>query len=100
MQLWKKANRNNEEIFGTSLMGYVTATYEELVNVFGREHFGQSGDGKVNAEWCLEFADGTIATIYDWKESSIPLLEYKWHIGGNSKIAVALVKLAIEKGRA
>lgn len=98
MQLSKKAN--NYEVMGTSLMGYVTATYEELVNVFGREHFGQSGDGKVNAEWCLEFADGTIATIYDYKESTIPLIEYDWHIGGKSKLAVAWVNLAIEKGRA
>lgn len=98
MKLWKKANSN--EVMGTSLMGCVTATYDELVNVFGREHFGQSGDGKVNAEWCLEFVDGTIATIYDYKESSIPLLEYDWHIGGKSKLAVAWVALAIEKGRA
>lgn len=97
MQLWEKANSN--EVFGTSLMGYVSATYEEMVNVFGREHMGQSGDGKVNAEWCIQFADGTIATIYDYKESAIPLMEYDWHIGGKSKLAVTWVQLAIEKGR-
>jgi hypothetical protein len=30
----------------------------------------------------LQFEDGTVATIYDWKMNSTPMREYSWHIGG------------------
>jgi hypothetical protein len=70
---------------GTSLQGYVTAYYHELVEVFGEPT--DSGD-KVTAEWCLEFEDGTVATIYDWKEYETPMGRYQWHIGGRNYDAV------------
>jgi hypothetical protein len=79
----------------TSLQGYMPARYEELVAVFGEPT--DSGD-KTTAEWALKFEDGTIATIYDWKEYSTPMYEYNWHIGGKSKQAVARVQQAFRQG--
>ena len=32
----------------------------------------------------LRFEDGTVATIYDWKEDETPLGDYDWHIGGKT----------------
>jgi hypothetical protein len=77
---------------GTHLQGYVNTTYDNLVALFGNS-LG-SGD-KTTQEWILEFDDGTVATIYDWKEYDTPMGRYDWHIGGTSKQAVALVNDAL-----
>ena len=71
---------------GTCLQGYIRAYYHQLVEVFGEPDL-TNGD-KVTAEWCLDFEDGTVATIYDWKEYETPMGLYQWHIGGNSQEAV------------
>ena len=94
---------HNEGADGTSLQGYVTATYAELVAKFGEPTF-TNGD-KVTAEWVLDFKvvkdgeedfDYVTATIYDWKryEEGAPVLNevYEWHIGGYSETAVSRVQ--------
>jgi hypothetical protein len=81
---WTDAN-------GTSLQGYMRAYYHQLGEVFGEP---EGGGDKTTVEWVLKFEDGTVATIYDWKECSTPMYEYGWHIGGKSKRAVALVQQA------
>ena len=79
-----------ESANGTCLQGYITAGYDELVEKFGPPLYGPDFQGdKVTCEWCLEFEDGTVATIYDWKVRSTPMYNrYNWHIGGNSVDAV------------
>lgn len=91
---------------GTSLQGYVTASYDNLVAVFGEPN--QSGDDyKVAFEWVLESVDGEIVTIYPWKntnlyEEGLPGINHmkntntRWHIGGKSKMVVDLVLSVIE----
>jgi hypothetical protein len=86
---------------GTHLQDYVTATYAELVEIFGEP---EDGDYKTDAEWCLQFteADGrkTIATIYNYKDGAnylgsegTPTEQItEWHIGGTERRAVTLVK--------
>lgn len=73
---------------GTSLMGYVKASYHELLDIFG-EDLG-SGD-KVNAEFRVDMRVWddiyeeeklVTATIYDWKRTDVPYEEYNWHVGG------------------
>ena len=59
------------EASGTSLVGYIKTTYDELVSKFGKPNYGPSGDAKVRSEWILE-VDGEVCTIYDWKVSSTP----------------------------
>jgi hypothetical protein len=86
-------------INGTSLKGYITATYEELVAVFGQPTHGpddREGD-KVTCEWQLLFEDGTYATIYDWKTDYTPMGAYEWHIGGKSFASVLRVTETFEE---
>ena len=78
---WTEAN-------GTHLQGYIRAYYHELVEVFGAP---EGGGDKTTVEWALKFEDGTVATIYDWKEYETPMGSYDWHIGGKSKQAVRAV---------
>lgn len=89
MKFTTNANAN-----GTCLQGYVSAYYHELVERFGEPE--GAGD-KTTAEWCLEFEDGTVATIYDWKEYETPMGRYDWHVGGNSKAAVWAVMDAMKE---
>ena len=72
-------------------MGYVTTTYAELVKLFGEPNNG-SADGKTTCEWRIEFDEGLVATIYDWKTNSVPRDLYKWHIGGHSQRSVKLIE--------
>lgn len=82
---------------GTSLRGEVKTTYDQLVSVFGLPLYGPNDNGdKVTCEWCLEFEDGTVATIYDWKTDSTPYDLYSWHIGGKNSKAVELVLQSLE----
>lgn len=92
---------NTASINGTSLQGYMKASYDDLVKAFGEPDFDSTRDGesdKVHTQWALEFenaeGDMIIATIYDWKEDSAynsRVGEYNWHIGGNSYDAVSAV---------
>lgn len=90
---------------GTSLQGRITATYSELTSLFGEP---TSGDGyKVDAEWYIQFEDGTFATIYNWKSGKnycgAEGLEVKditdWHVGGMSKASADRVQIALDLDR-
>lgn len=92
------------EANGTHLQGNVGATYQELVEVFG-EPIRHESDGtthmsnKVDAEWRISFEDGTVATIYNYKNGLNYLgAEGKrvseismWNVGGYDERAVTLV---------
>jgi hypothetical protein len=82
--------RNKDNANMTSLKGEFAITFAELTEIFGRpDHGPNSADlDKVTCEWCLQFEDGTVATIYDWKTWRTPMGEYEWHIGGHSEAAV------------
>jgi hypothetical protein len=86
---------------GTFLVGRVQATRSQLVEVFGQPMYtaADSGDGKVTTEWVLEFDEGTVATVYDWKryELGTPGLneEIMWNVGGHSPRAATLVQEAL-----
>jgi hypothetical protein len=93
---------NNRVAYGTSLKGYITATFDELVETFGSPGIGD--EFKIDAEWVVEFDDGTIATIYNWKDGrnylgdeGSPVEDITdWHIGGTSQRAVDLVESVLE----
>ena len=91
---------------GTFLQGYIKASYEQLVKTFGEPHDPDGDNYKTDVEWAFEFADGTIATLYNWKNGKNYLGEaeclelndiYEWHVGGFSEKAVAKL---LEKLRA
>ena len=79
---------------GTSLQGYVSTTYQELVDAFGMPHIFD-GD-KTNVEWVL-LIDGVLVTIYDWKLDEVPIDQYDWHVGGHSPEAVELVQSVLDE---
>jgi hypothetical protein len=92
---------NDANIERTSLKGYVIASFDELVDAFGAPDDGpddRTGD-KVTCCWRLQFEDGTVATIYDWKEDATPYHRYDWHIGGKSSEAIELVHQTLDKSR-
>ena len=83
---------------GTFLQGYIKASYEQLLKSFGEPHDPNGDNYKTDVEWAFEFADGTIATLYNWKNGKNYLGEaerlelndiYEWQVGGNSDKAVA-----------
>lgn len=92
------------KINGSHLVGRVNVTYQDLIQSFGLPH---GSDGyKSDAEWALEFEDGTIATIYNWKNgknylgthgSSLNDIE-EWHVGGFNQDSVDRVMDTIKTG--
>jgi hypothetical protein len=87
----------------TSLQGYITASYADLVEVFGEPQSTEtSGDGKVDIEWELQVEDydfNSISplTIYNWKDydggnAAKTQSNYRWHIGGDRVIVAAYVQ--------
>jgi len=74
--------------FGTSFYGdTITATYKQLVKAIGEPQYAQNnGEDKSNFDWILETEDGTVFTVYDWKEyrSIKPNETIEWHIGANN----------------
>ena len=93
---FKLVNQKSLKQNFTSLQGYVDATREQLVAIFGEPEPIESSDGKVTTEWIIEFADKTIATIYDWKRYDLgaPTDDelYSWHIGGHQRRALENVQ--------
>ena len=87
----------NIDICGTSLMGEFECDYSLLKRLFGNPCKGD--EYKIDAQWCLKFPCGTIATIYNYKDGKnylgrdgLPKTKLtKWHIGGRSEKAVKVV---------
>ena len=80
-------NSNSTSINGTQYLGYVSITYDELVQVLGQPK-GGSSDKKTTCEWHVEFEDGSVATVYDWKVGYTPKDLHNWHIGGRPGVAL------------
>ena len=87
------------DINGTHLQGCIDTTYENIVSVLGKEHH-KGDEYKTEAEWCIKFEDGTVATLYNWKNGKIYCGEEEgldvqditeWNIGGHNPRAVALL---------
>ena len=103
--------RNSKSIntTGSSLIGYVTGTYKELIKAFGEPTYKEySTADKVSTEWTLEFelTDNVkpyvIGTIYDWKrydggKECRNGNEFVWNVGGMSYDALELVQQTLEK---
>ena len=87
MKTLKSTDPSTDKVNGTSLTGYLNnePSYNQLVGVLGEPtYIGESGDGKVNIEWVVEYK-GEVFTIYDWKTSfnyHNSDMSYRWHVGG------------------
>jgi hypothetical protein len=64
-----------------------TAAVADLRKILGEPQCEQNdGQDKCNFDWTMETEDGTVFTVYDWKEYR--RLEededIEWHVGGRS----------------
>jgi hypothetical protein len=98
----KYINNINTGTTGTSGKGSFICEFKTLVKVLGQPLKG-SDDFKTQAEWDIIYKDGTITTIYDWKqgeEGIEPKDVVEWNVGGNeeTKSLEHLKDLFISKG--
>jgi hypothetical protein len=80
-------------ISNTYFQNNIFATKKQLIKVFGPLDYNDENGDKTTQEWVLTFFDGTIATIYDYEGDA------KYHIGGHTKRASALVYLTFSAGK-
>jgi len=75
----------------------ISATVEELINVFGKVERGNASD-KSQFDWNLELSDGTPFTIYVWKEYRYFRTNERidFHIGGFDKRDTIKARKVIE----
>jgi len=103
----KVSVKQTNDTEGTSLQGHVDASYNQLVEVFGKPSYKTpfSETEKITTAWDLEFPSGVIVTIYNWKnyenygKDPEPDEEYEWHVGGYDQNAVYLVKNALKQSK-
>ena len=88
---YKTHNDAPIDINGTHLQGHIQANYADLVHLFGEQSV-EFDNYKSDAEWAIQFDDGSVATIYNWKngknycgEDGLELEEIQdWNIGGRT----------------
>lgn len=81
-----------ESMKGTARQGYLHASYDHLVTLFGEPL--QGDDDKVDANWIIETGCG-IGTIYNYKDGKAWLGSSErevrditfWHVGGRDETA-------------
>ena len=74
---------------GTSFYdSVINTTPNKLISILGEpQYMRNDGNDKVNMDWTCETKDGSVFTIYDWKEyRPIGMDEtIEFHIGGFSR---------------
>ena len=88
----KRINSSETNISGTCFADSMLASYKDIFDKLGPP-CDSFDNYKSDAEWILEFEDGTVATIYNWKNGKNYLgddgLEVdqitEWNVGGHSK---------------
>jgi hypothetical protein len=85
---------------GTSFHGsYINSSVNKLIKVLGKPDIDDNGcNDKVNFDWWMEY-NGTIFTVYDWKEYRKLDLDEEicFHIGGYSKEDTEKVRIELER---
>ena len=77
--------KTNKSLDGTSFHGATfSATLADLQVILGAPNGGGDHHDKVQNEWELELEDGTVFSVYDWKEYRryTDKETIEWHIGG------------------
>lgn len=91
---------------GTCLRGHITTSYANLVDVFGEPMKDGFDDYKSDAEWVVQFEDGLVATIYNYKnginycgsEHGTPTHRiHDWNIGGYDTAVVTYIIDALKE---
>jgi hypothetical protein len=90
---------------GTWGRGLLNTSYDELVARFGKPMEDGYDDFKSDAEWHIQWDDGVVGTIYNWKNGRNYLgndgLETwaitEWSIGGSSPEVVSRIKSIVRE---
>jgi len=85
---------DDDDLQGSCFQGRITTTYARLVEVFGPPN-AEIDMTKQQVCWAIRFADGTIATVYDYDAVHPPKELTAWEIGGFRGVAVELVEKAL-----
>jgi len=111
-----------ELLDGTSQKGKITASYGDLVKTFGKPTLALGPEDvgeKLTVEWWVQFPDGTLAFVSDfkgivyapdeWGKTAETLTKAdierylkqnkKWDIGGVSKKSVDLIRASLRKAK-
>lgn len=80
---------------GTRLLGYIKATYDDLVAAFGPPTTGD--EYKIDWYWIVVYGRGTTITIYNWKNGPNYLGKEgltkdqidEWHVGGHHPVVLS-----------
>lgn len=83
-------NDKSIDLTGTQLVGYIQATRAQLEVAFGSPiEKSSSADEPITTNWKIQFENGKVAMIYDWKryDRGAPGADevVDWHIGTHSK---------------
>ena len=89
---------------GTHLIGHITCNYDDIVKVFGQPN---DSDGyKSDAGWDIKWEDGTISTIYNWKNGNNYNEDgtrtesiVEWNVGGKEQKALNYVLRHIKRAK-
>jgi hypothetical protein len=97
---------DTSEVHYTSFTGYMFISYYDLVYYFGEPHKNNTECDEVDAEWFLKFSDGTVITIYNYKngknylgDEGIDVEEIGvWNIGSKiSHTKFGIIKSVLQK---
>jgi hypothetical protein len=88
---------------GTSFQGNINCSFETLLNKFGTP-LGASADDKVDVEWNIQFDNGVISTIYNWKNGPVycgkdginPVNNTDWNVGGKNQHSLWEIEQILE----
>ncbi len=88
---------------GTFQQDKINIAYNKLVDIFGEPHH-EVNELRIDRKWLLQFDDGTVAIIYNWKnganwqgdDSILADSITDWCIGGCTQRAADLIKQSIE----
>lgn len=99
----KYSTHNDQSINTQDLrqQGIIHISYDKLVVILGEPNSG-SGE-EVDVAWDIEFDDGQVASIHNWKNGANYLAEkglapidiFDWHIDGKSSEVVDMVKIIL-----
>lgn len=95
--------KTNKSLDGTSFHGNtITASLADLISVLGAPDCTGDSNDKVQNEWELELEDGTVFSVYDWKEYRryTDTEKIEWHIGGMSENATYRAQCYLEEALA
>ena len=87
------------------LRGTLTATRNQLKEIFGSPNIELSDDGKTSTSWTFQFADGLFAEIYDYDMEDRKMAPkanevYQWHIGSSDAKVLDYFDSLLPKGLA